>query len=123
MSVDILNGSPISLPFWNRGSRSSHIGQVFAAGHPFFGRNQIYLHNQIQTGDHARPNEQSKPEDYVSKGVPLFHKLRLHECRKWQLRQLEREQIPSDLVEDAEHENLMHDGAEQECKERSLHLR
>jgi hypothetical protein len=81
-----------------------------------------YLHYQIQTRNYTRSNEQPKPEDNIPQRMLIFHKLRLHERRERQLRKLEQEQIPSDLLEETEHENFMHDGAQQKREERRLHL-
>jgi len=83
----------------------------------------VHLNDKVQAGDNTRSNEETKPKHNVPQRISPLHELRLAERCQRQLRQLESEQIPPDLLEQTEHENLMYNSAEQESEERRLHLR
>ena len=83
----------------------------------------VYLNDEVQAGDDTRSNEETKPKHNIPQRISPLHELCLAERCQRQLRQLECKQIPPNLLEQTEHENLMYNSAEQESEERCLHLR
>lgn len=73
--------------------------------------------DQIKTGQECWTNEQAEPEDHIPQNVSTFQELCAAEHDQWHLQELSCEEVAAHLLEEDEHQKLVHKGREEEGDE------
>jgi len=76
--------------------------------------NQKPSNDQVQTAQQTRPSEDSNPKYQVPQSCPSFQKSTSAQLHQRNLRHLQKEQIATQLFEQAPHDKLMYTGREKE---------
>ena len=75
----------------------------------------VHLYQKIHARQHTWPDKQSNPEDNIAQQMSSFQQPCPAETDQRNLQQLHREQIAPNLVEQASHDQLVHQGRQQKC--------